>query len=355
MSIEKTDTGDYRVRWREGARNRAKVVGPRKKDAEAFELEIRRAKRLGSIAQISTGTRSLSDFGVEWWRRHARRRATKTQRNYAWIWDTYIQPDFGDLALRQIRAGAIDEWLSNLADGGAGIETQKKALKLLRQILNASVRWGELPANPASLVEMPRSVPPVVVAPPVEEIERIRAVLRAEGRIQDAALVSVMAYAGLRPHEAWELTWSDVRERTILVRTQKKVGARGRAVTLLHPLASDLAELRLSQGSRQLLVFPNAWGRQWTATTFNNWRRRVFKRIAPNLRPYALRHAYISLLIAEGKNPLEVAKEAGNAPELCLRVYGHLWDEYEGTGSAEGAIRKSREKVQGRESVTAGV
>jgi hypothetical protein len=66
-----------------------------------------------------------------------------------------------------------------------------------------------------------------------------------------------------------------------------------------------------------------------------------------------LRHMFISLLISEGSSPLEVAKEAGNSPELCLRTYGHLWDEYDGTGSAEEAIREARRKVQKRESFNA--
>ncbi len=243
-----------------------------------------------------------------------------------------------------------------MADEEVGVEAQRKALKLLRQVLNAAVRWGELSANAADLADMPRSTPAVVIPPTPIEVERIHATLRSEGRLRDAVLVSVMAYAGLRPHETWELTWSDVRKRTILVRAQKKIGAKGRAVRLLGPLAGDLAELRLAAESRQVLVFPSGWGRQWTSTTFNNWRRRVFKRIAPDQRPYALRHTFVSLLIAEGSNVLEVAKQAGNSPELCLRTYGHLWDEYEGAGgSAEDGIRTARQEVQMRESFKAGV
>jgi integrase len=360
MSIERTPRGEYRVRWREGSRNRSKVTGPRKKDAEAFEQEIKRAKRLGTLAQVSTGTKLLSEFGTEWWRRHAPRTAIKTQKNYAWSWDTYIWPRFGDLQLRQISAGDVEEWLADLADDEVGTEAQRKALKLLRQVLKAAVRSGEIATNPANLVEMPRSLPPIEVPPTPIEVERIRATLRSEGRFQDALLVCVMAYAGLRPHETWELTWSDVRERTILVRARRKVGAKGRAVRLLAPLASDLAESRLAADSRQLLVFPSGWGRQWTTTTFNNWRRRVFKRIAPDQRPYALRHSFVSLLIAEGRSTLAVAKEAGNSPELCLRIYGHLWDEYEGRASeerlsAEEVIRNARQEVQMREAVNARV
>ena len=44
----------------------------------------------------------------------------------------------------------------------------------------------------------------------------LRGHLLANGRGGDATLVSVLAYAGLKPGEALALTWSDVRDRTIM-------------------------------------------------------------------------------------------------------------------------------------------
>jgi len=76
--------------------------------------------------------------------------------------------------------------------------------------------------------------------------------------------------------------------------------------------------------------------------------------VAPTgMRPYALRHTFCSLLIREGCSVVEVARRAGNSPELCLRTYGHLFDELPGSGSAEGAIRAARSEVHRRETVTA--
>jgi integrase len=100
-------------------------------------------------------------------------------------------------------------------------------------------------------------------------VERLRAHLLAERDLRSATLVSVLAYAGLRPGEALGLTWDHVRERTILVERSVSLGevketktGRLRSVRLLAPLASDLTEWRLASGrpTDDALVFPAAAG-----------------------------------------------------------------------------------------------
>ena len=68
---------------------------------------------------------------------------------------------------------------------------------------------------------------------------------------RDAALFSVLAYAGLRPSEALALTWPDVREKTLLVQRALSLGEdddtktqHHRTVRLLAPLREDLGEWR---------------------------------------------------------------------------------------------------------------
>jgi integrase len=48
-------------------------------------------------------------------------------------------------------------------------------------------------------------------------VERLRAAFVERGRAADAALISVLAYAGVRPEEALALEWRHVHERTLLV------------------------------------------------------------------------------------------------------------------------------------------
>ena len=71
MSIERLERQDgvvWRVRWREGGQNRAKVLG-RKRDAEAFDAEIRRRKRGGELVESANGQMTLAELAREWWPR----------------------------------------------------------------------------------------------------------------------------------------------------------------------------------------------------------------------------------------------------------------------------------------------
>lgn len=134
----------------------------------------------------------------------------------------------------------------------------------------------------------------------------MRAQLLGDGRLRDATLLAVLAYAGLRPQEALALPWRNVRERTLLInRAQSDEGLKAtktfrvQSVRLLVPLGVDLAAWRLASGrpTGDELVFPTAAGGLWRDHDWANWRRRVFDPLATSLgvrgmRPYDLRHAF---------------------------------------------------------------
>ena len=109
---------------------------------------------------------------------------------------------------------------------------------------------------------------------------------------RDATLVSVLAYAGLRPGEALALSWGHIRERTILVERSASLGEIGetktrahRTVDLLRPLAQDLAEWRMACGrpDDRELVFPATNGKPWTRPMYRNWGRRIYRPAAKAL------------------------------------------------------------------------
>jgi hypothetical protein len=95
ISIELARPGVWRVRWREGNRNRSKVVG-RRRDAEAFDAEVRRRRRLGELALMDRGTESLADFVQEWYAKYAvPNLEPKTIDLYEWLLNAQILPGLG--------------------------------------------------------------------------------------------------------------------------------------------------------------------------------------------------------------------------------------------------------------------
>jgi integrase len=130
---------------------------------------------------------------------------------------------------------------------------------------------------------------------------------------------------------------------------------RRRTVRLLSELADDLNEWRLRSGrpDPRALVFPGHDGRPWTRTAYQNWRRRVYGPAADaagveQARPYDLRHSFVSLLIAEGHNVVEVARQAGHSPKMALDTYAHVFEEFDPIERVDAAnrIRKAREAVR---------
>jgi integrase len=166
-------------------------------------------------------------------------------------------------------------------------------------------------------------------------------------------VVSVLAYAGLRPQEARGLRWGHVRERTLVVHAPKTRRHRPqpRTVRLLAPLAADLHEWRMAcrRPADDTPVFAARMGGEWTDVGFDRWRVEVWKRALadsglPYQRPYDLRHSFASLLLHKGRSVIYVARQLGHGAELTMRTYGHVTDELEDAPhvSAEGAILAAR-------------
>jgi integrase len=222
-----------------------------------------------------------------------------------------------------------------------------KTLTLLGAILQRAAEARRIASNPARLVrKAPRPSRAEVRPLAPESVE----VLRAALCLRDATIVSVLAYAGVRPGELRELTWAHVQERTLIVNAPK-TGAR-RTVRLLAPLAVDLSTWRLASGRPpdDALIFPDTSGGTWTANGFEKWRQRVFVPAlaaagVAHARPYDLRHSFASLLLHEGRSVIYVARQLGHGAQLTMGTYGHVIDELEDVPqlSAEDAIRQARE------------
>jgi integrase len=354
MSIERVKRKDgaivYRVRWRDTTgRNRARVIG-RKRDAEAFDAEITRRKRTGELALMDAGREGLDEYvGGTWAKAYAPHLAARTRQTYASTYDRHISPQLGDLPLREIDTDAIAAFQGELIRSGVGPHAIRKAMTLLGAILQRAAEAGRIAHNPQRVVRKAR----LPLAPEVRPLApaTVEAMRRAADP-RDATILSVLAYAGLRPGELRVLTWGHVRQRTLLVSAHKTGGWR--TVRLLAPLAADLAHWRTVCGlpENDAWVFATERGSEWSANGFEKWRQRRFDELlaaagVARARPYDLRHSFASLLLHEGRDVIYVARQLGHGAELTLRTYGHVIEELEDSPQlpAEEAIVRARKDV----------
>jgi Phage integrase family len=205
----------------------------------------------------------------------------------------------------------------------------------VQSIMRLAVLRGAIAHNPVEPIPKPRQESRMVRPPRPSEVEAIRSRLS----LRDATPVSLLAYAGLRPGEALALRWRDVSGRSVVIERSVSLGRERptktkatRGVGLLRPLAQDLAAYRRARGhpTQSALLFERRDGGPWSDDDYRNWRNRNF---APavmaagleDVRPYDLRHSFVSLLISAGAPILDVAYQAGHSPDECLRTYAHLF------------------------------
>jgi integrase len=347
MSIERRRRSDgrtvYVVRWYESGRGstKRKRTFDRRRDAELFESSIRRARQLGQLASEVIGSNAtLEEFLVEWWDTYASvHLRPNTLASYTTLLDKWVVPYLGRKRLREIDRQTIDAYCARLRDDGAGIPSVNRALGLLQGVFHRAVEWRRLPWNPVVGVRrLAHTRAATIDARTPETVEAIRRQLDQ----QNAALVSVLAYEGLRPGEAYALVWADVLDDRGRPRKRLRVHAalsdgqvtttksqQGREPELFAPVARELVELHLAQGrpDGQSLVFPDSEGGHLRR---QNWRRRVWmpaleRAGIPYFRSYDLRHTCATLLVYESRTLNEVAEHLGHAdPGFTARTYAHV-------------------------------
>lgn len=357
----------WEVRWRDGGRgtraHKRRFTGPTAfKDAELFDIEVRRSKALGRklYRQLQHSKETVDGFARLWVERHVITLQPSTQNNYATLLDRWIVPALGGTLLQDLDRETVEGFRASLIRQGAGPPTVNKAMGVLEAMCGKALEWGRLEYNPVAGVR-PLKVQrddEAVAALSAEEVEAIR---RHMPTLRDQVLVSVLAYEGIRPGEAFVLEWGDVLDRQGHPREKMMVqralsdsrvtvnkSARARRIELFEPVARDLLELYLQQGRPRLtaLVFPpdrpgpNLDRHARRHLSRHNWRRRVWvpaleaaranghRELSEDLHVYALRHTAATLLAHAHWTPNSVAKHLGHAdPGFTLRVYTEIFDD----------------------------
>lgn len=123
--------------------------------------------------------------------------------------NAHLLPEFGRLPVEAITAEAIDDYRARLVrEGELSARSVNKLLVQLHSIFKRAQRLHRLPSNPAAGLDrqpLRRSGDFNVLTP-----AEVEALARATGSDQDAAILTVAAFTGLRLGELRALRWSDV-------------------------------------------------------------------------------------------------------------------------------------------------
>lgn len=374
----------WKVRWRElDGRQRSRTFET-KADAQTFDDDLRRRRRLGpaAVAQLTGGGLTLHEWMRDNWRpQHSAAIEGSTLRTYDRVWRAHIEHSLGALPIVRVDGAQLRRWQARTLAGGASSPTIRKCRTVISSVLRHAAEEGAIEHNAVSIVRPPRREQVEAVQPlaPVM-VEAIRRELLAlapsagpERQLsarRDATMVSVLAYAGLRPGELRALRWGDLHAVTLTItRAADDLGeVKGTktknigTVRLLAPLVADLDALRQQshgpgQPARNELIFPGPSGGPMSKSEWDEWRSARWARacrragMRPVQRPYDLRHSFVSLLLAEGRTVHYVAQQARNTPRQILDTYGHLVAEF----ADGGRIVADDEIFRARSNTTQGV
>src|SRR5688572_2629033 len=124
MSIEKIIRKKgvvYKVWYRDdGQRLRSRTFDLRK-DAVAYEADVRLKKRRGHLADIDAGRQTFDELCATWWAQYAEQHhAPKTLQTNRRLLDRHILPLLGPVPLAKIRPHLVEEFAANLHRAGVG-------------------------------------------------------------------------------------------------------------------------------------------------------------------------------------------------------------------------------------------
>jgi|HubBroStandDraft_2_1064218.scaffolds.fasta_scaffold05518_2 integrase len=270
----------------------------------------------------------------------------------------HVMAALGDQPAAKITTRDVEAVLATISSTGASASTVNKYRKVMCAVFSYGCKPSTftLPANPAESADRRREPhPAALVFYSPEEVEAIarafeegrhrdsyraavtadeREVQDAENR-QDAEMIRVAAYAGLRRGELVALRWRDVdfagsaltiaRAMSAGVESTTKSG-RVRRVPMADQAAAalDRVSRRDHFVSPEDFVFCNAFGRPLDGSALRRRYRRA--QVAAGVRPlrfHDLRHTFGSRLAAKGVDVVAIQKAMGHSALATTSRYLH--------------------------------
>lgn len=314
----------FEVRWREGSRHRSRSFATEELALD-FEAELRRRKRMGAHAGPEPSREPFEAFLDRWWAANREQWKPSHRRRQGALIEKWVTPYIGHVPFAELGPERLEEWRETIRRAGCTLSSANRARTALSSAFGWAIRMRMIAYNP--LVALPK-LPETNrkrEAVPVDHVERVRAHLAPI----DAAMLSLYAYAGLRPDEPFALRWENVSARSVYLDSADTKTSRARTIDLEPIVAEELEGLRPGPKARGW-IRPNRSGGKMR---LDNWRPRVLADaisaagVEPFV-PYDLRHTCASLLIHQGESLTYVAAQLGHSVAVLERYYAHVIAEY---------------------------
>jgi integrase len=336
------------VRWQvdftdQVAKRRSKLF-PRRKDADVFLVRVR--SQVANHTYLADSESLTVGEAAANWLEHCevrcmtgRRMERATLRDYSDKVRLHLKdPEIGvaDKLLARLTRRHVNEFRDRLLMNGRSEHLTRRALSVLKLILDHAIDNGQLFTNAAHGVRVIKSSR-IDQKAPVPPKEVVRALIEsAEEDFKPHLIIS--ALGGLRASELRGLRWQDVDFEKGFIHIRQRADAYNkmgepksragfRDIPAGPMVLSALRHWKLRCPKSELgLVFPAPRGGILQHTNTQGRFRKLCATVEVKMRWHDLRHFAVSLWIEQGFSIKEIMTFAGHSSvQMTMERYGHLF------------------------------
>ena len=334
----------YLVRVRAADGTERTKQSARRRDAEQFAHLTEVDRSNGSYIAPRLGKVTVQEWFDRWWPTVNTLRPSTRARDEA-AFHNHIAPVFGSMPLARVDRTSLREWVAKLSDPeGSDLApaTVTKAVQVFNKTMRAAFDDRLLATNPVERLPLPRIVREEMRFLNADELWMLADTI--DGRYRPFVLLA--GYSDLRFGELLGLRWQRVdllRRKVVVAETlvdlagqisfgPPKTQAAVRTVGIPSFVAEAMATIPDGPAGPEQLVFQSPDGHANRPGLFRRrfWTPAVATAGLTPLRIHDLRHTAVSLWIAAGAHPKQVAVRAGHTSvSVVLDRYGHLYPQQE--------------------------
>lgn len=250
-------------------------------------------------------------------------KADKTIRTYTASMKEYFKwffDSFGDVEYKKLYRENVLEYKNYLKNIKRNRSGNNLNAKTINAKLSALIKFNELMQadniviSKADLIRVQTEIisPTNITKKEVEEFRQ--RILQSEGcsAKRNYAIVTIMAYAGLRISEVLNLKKTDVNTTASQIRVADGKGEKQRTVIINSKIVSAIREYEKSDKVESEYLFHNSKGKVLNPSTIN----KVFDTFSADgihINPHALRHFFCYHALESGAYSInEVSNQAGH-------------------------------------------
>jgi len=287
--------------------------------AERFLRDRLDARDDGSLGTVLTSKQLTFDQWADWFLERRSRPPFRSPGNHEQNVNAlkFLRPVFGGLALSEITAEAVEDYLRDRLTSGRRVYTKlglqlrgkikpatvHQEFRILSHILNVAVKQKRLAANPCLAVEFPVSVKKSTRKPHyMSATEQAKIEIVAPSYVRN--IVVIISELGLRYKKellSMKKEQVDLENGVVHIADSKTANGIGDMPLTPDAQAAFKRQMEETAGSEYLFPSPKAKAQKPYMTNLRKvWAATLTKAGVPYFAPYELRHTFATRLSAGG-------------------------------------------------------